>query len=170
MQRKSRIAFICGLTGLIVSIPVYAYATPLWLATSRLEGAAFSLAALGFGLLLVAGPLLAIGGLLTALFMRTESIFLKRSHASRGDRPLLALAALVTALPALLACYPPLKALSTGQIRYKFPATEVSQHFDPLGYWQGIAFWFMGATALGWLAFAFWRSRWRKHKALRQPG
>ncbi|MFT3733592.1 MAG: hypothetical protein QM776_00900 [Rhodocyclaceae bacterium] len=170
LQRKSSIAFLFGLTGLIASVPVYAYATPLWLATSKLEGGAFSLAALGFGLLLVAGPLLAMGGLLTALFMRTESIFLARSHASKADRPLLALAVLVTALPALLACYPPIKALTTGQIRYKFPATEVSQSFDPLGYWQGIAFWAMGAAALGWLAFVFWRSRWRKYQALRQPG
>lgn len=166
MQGRARTALLMALAASAASLPVYVWVGPLWRSTEQLQGSAFIWASFGFGLLLVIGPVLAIAGFLTALFMRVESCFVQRNRTRRTDKPVIALSLFVTLLPALAACYPPIKALFTGSIRYKFPKVDVAYAFDPLGYWQGIAFWFMGAAALAWLAFVYWRSRWRKHQAL----
>ncbi|MFT4173697.1 MAG: hypothetical protein QM639_14130 [Rhodocyclaceae bacterium] len=164
--RKTRRSLIYALLCLLVSAPVYIWLGPVWRQILPLGGFAFVLMSMLFGLALVIGPL---GGLffgLVALFMRVEARFAPRAAPVVGkDRGAVALGMLVTVLPTLAACYPPIKAIIDGSIRYKIPAGQVARAIDPLGFWQGVAFWFMGAAALAVLVGVYWRSRFAKLKA-----
>ncbi|MFA9438330.1 hypothetical protein ACDA63_01680 [Uliginosibacterium sp. sgz301328] len=165
--RKTRRSLLYALLCLLISAPVYIWMGRIWWQIAQLGGFMFVGASMLFGLGMVIGPL---GGLffgLVALFMRVESRFAPRATPlARADSVAVPLGWLATLLPALAACYPPIKALIDGSIRYKFPAGQVARSVDPLGYWQGVAFWFMGAAALAVLAGVYWRSRYRKLKAV----
>lgn len=165
LRAKSRRHFFYTLLSLLVSAPVYYWAGPLWLKIQPLQAGSFVLAALGYGLLLVLGPLCAIGFALTTLFLRVEASF------APGERPRgfadyvsVILAFVLTVAPAFGGAYPALMALRSGSVRFKLPEGQVLRSVDPLGYWQGVAFWLMGGAALLILAGVYWRSRWLRRK------
>lgn len=165
LRRKSVRWMMFAALAVLLSIPPYFWFGPLWAKVSALGGAAFVLAAAGFGLLLVIGPIGFLCCLLAAIFMRAEACTQAGEHP-RGMADVLALASglLISFAPALGVLYMPIKALTTGEVRYKFPAAMVRHDVDPLGYWQGVGFWFMGAAALAVLAGIYWRSRWQRRK------
>ena len=162
LQRAARRGLLLAIAAILISLPLYFWLGPLWHKLAQLGGIALLLSSAVLGLALAAGPICALGCLLCACFYRIESNFQPRTKpASIIDRLAIALGLLVSFAPALAACYPPIQALQTGSIRYKMPAEMVSKLVDPLGYWQGIGFWFMGAAALAFVASLYWRNRWK---------
>lgn len=147
----------------ILSLPLYAFALSLWAAVAQLSGAMLALAALAFGLTLAGLPITALCCAIVGLFLRVESRCQPRSLAhSQADSILTGLALVISFIPAMAVSVPAWLGLWHERVRYRLPAAEVFKSIDPLGYWQGIAFWLMGAATLSILASFYWRSRWAK--------
>lgn len=165
LRRQSRRAIWLAGLGALLCLPYLAFSM-LWSQIASLSGGGFVLAAAIFGLLIVSGPLLICIGVLAAVFLRVEACTLP-GESPRAVADWLAVAAglLLSFAPAVGGTVPALQALATGGVRYKFPATTVMHSIDPLGYWQGVAFWFMGAAALALLACLYWRSRWQRRRS-----
>jgi uncharacterized membrane protein len=75
---------------------------------------------------------------------------------------------LISFLPALLACAPPIGALATGELRNGFSEEVVMRSVDSQAYWQGVSIWLTVAATLAILAALYWRSRWARLKT-QQP-
>lgn len=165
LRRKALRAALMAALAALLCLPLYLSLGHIWQVVARQGGLIFILSAMGFGLLMVLPPFLSIGFALFALFCRIESSFAPRLRVRpRGDRLSIVAGLLLTIAPALAACYPPIHAILSGSIRYKFPATAIARELDPLGFWQGVAFWFMGAATLFIAAMIYW---WPRLKRLR---
>jgi len=170
LLRKSRNWGFVALAALTLTLPCLLFIRPLWQQFATLGTGSFMLAAGAWAMILAAGPILIIVGALCSLFLRVEAYFAPRSHKRTFlDTVVVGLAILISFAPALTALYPPCKALQTGVIGFQGPGQEYPLLTDPYGYWQAIAFWFMGATSLGFLAAVYWRAKWRQSRPAKAP-
>lgn len=166
LLRKSRRWALIALAALLLTLPCLAFLPALWAWFVTLGSASFMLSAGLWGLVLAAGPLLFLVAALCALFLRVEAGFAPRSKPSPGgDRLAVGVALIISFVPALLALYPPLHALTTGFIAFRGPGQQYPLATDPYGFWQALAFWLMGAATLAILAGVYWRAKWRAHKS-----
>lgn len=162
LLRKSRRWALLALAALALTLPCLIFMQPLWAWLATLGSGSFMLLAGLWGIVLAAGPLVVVVGALCALFLRVEASFApRRSHTPGTDRAIIALAVLVSLLPALAALYPPIKAILTGFIGFRGIGQQYPLASDPYGFWQAVAFWFMGAASLALLAGVYWRAKWR---------
>lgn len=165
LRRKARRSLLLTGLALLLCLPPYLGFVPLWTRIAQLNGGAFVLASTGFGLLLIVGPLGVLCGLLATAFLRVEACTQPgETPRGAGDKLAVGGAVLASFAPALAVLGLTLKALVDGTVRYKFPSGMVARGVDPLGYWQGVAFWLMGAAVLALLAGLYWRSRWQRRK------
>ncbi|MDQ7990602.1 MAG: hypothetical protein REI09_13285 [Candidatus Dactylopiibacterium sp.] len=168
LARKSRRWAGVALAAFVVTLPCVLFIQPLWAWLVTLGPGSFMLVAGVWGLILAAGPLLLLAGMLCALFLRVEAAFTPRTRATpRTDRAIIALACVVSLLPALAALYTPVKALLTGFIGFRGLGQQYPLSSDPYGYWQAVAFWLMGAASLAVLAGVYWRAKWRQARRRR---
>lgn len=166
LHLKSRRWALIALLACLITLPCVLFMRPLWAQLVTLGSGSFMIAAGLWGLVLAGGPLLFLVAGLTALFLRVEARFAPRSQPRPiGDALVIALALILSFTPALAALYPPIKAVMSGLISFRGPGRVYSLATDPYGFWQGVAFWLMGAATLALLAGFYWRSRWLKHKA-----
>lgn len=171
LKRKSRRWATVAIIALIPTIPCFMYLTTLWAKMIPLGTVAFMIAAFGLGLVLAAGPVITLTGLLVALFMRIEAAFKAAAPRKFGVLDILFITGglIVTLLPALAASYVPVKAMLTGYIAFQGPGQQYPRLTDPYGFWQAVAFWLMGAATLAFLAGLYWRSRfWPKKPGMQQ--
>ncbi|MCX9157024.1 hypothetical protein OPU71_12905 [Niveibacterium sp. 24ML] len=140
----------------------------VWASVAQLAGASFMLAATLFGLALIVLPLGCMVCLISALFMRVESLLRPPydTHPTLADKLCVAGAVLASLLPAAWPASKVARALTTGQITIRQPIEHsFSASSDALAYWENIGYWTLAAIALAGLAAYFWRSRWRIHQA-----
>lgn len=168
LLRKSRRWAKIALASLIITLPCVLFMKPLWTWLAAAGSASFLLVAGLWGLILAGGPLLLLVATLCALFLRVEAGFAPRTRPQpAGDRIFIAIALFVSLIPALAALYPPIKAIMAGTISFRAVGQQYPIATDPLGFWQGVAYWFMGSATLAILAGVYWRGKWRAHKRLR---
>lgn len=166
LLRKSRRWALVALISILITMPCIAFIKPLWTWLATLGTGSFMIAAGVWGLILAAGPILFLVGALCALFLRVEAGFAPRSRPRpASDRAAITAALFVSFLPALTALYPPIHALLTGFIGFRGLGQQYPLASDPYGFWQAVAFWFMGAATLAILAGVYWRAKWRSRKA-----
>lgn len=162
--RKARRWARVALVALLITLPCVIFMKTLWNSLITLGPTSFWLAASVWGLVLAAGPVLFVVGVLTALFLRMEAVVSPRTlrHPIR-DVLVTATALIVSLVPSVAALYPPVKALLTGTIGFRGLGQQYPLASDPYGFWQAVAFWFMGAFTLAFLAFVYWRGKCRQH-------
>lgn len=162
LLRKSRRWTLIALISLLLTLPCILFIKPLWAFLVTLGTSSFMIVAGLWGLILAAGPLLFLVAALCALFLRVEAGFAPRSKPQpAGDRAAVVLALFISFLPALIALYPPIKAMMTGFIGFRGLGQQYPLASDPYGFWQAVAFWFMGSASLAILAGVYWRAKWR---------
>lgn len=167
LLRKSRRWALIALISLLLTLPCIIFVKPLWAFLVTLGTGSFMIVAGIWGLILAAGPLLFLVAALCALFLRVEAGFAPCSTPRPNrDRAVIALALFISFVPALVALYPPIKALMTGLIGFRGLGQQYPLASDPYGFWQAVAFWFMGSASLAILASVYWRAKWRSRKAL----
>lgn len=170
LHRKSLRWGIIALLGLLVALPCVFFARGILMKMATLGTGGFMIAAAVWALLLAAAPLVFIFGGLTALFLRMEAAVALRSRQRRfGDALVTFVTLLITFAPALAALFPPVHALFTHTIGFRGLGQQYPQALDPYGYWQAVAFWFMGSAALAFLAVVYWRWKWRQYQGLHAP-
>ncbi|MDO6387538.1 MULTISPECIES: hypothetical protein [unclassified Uliginosibacterium] len=165
LLRKSRRWGLFALLALLLTLPCVLFMKPLWSFLITLGSGSFMLMAGLWGLILAAGPLAFLACGLAALFLRVEARFAPRSRQQPfSDTLAISFALLLSFLPALAALYPPVKAILTGYIGFRGLGQQYPLASDPYGFWQAVAFWFMGAATLAFLAGLYWRGKWRAHR------
>ncbi|MBS1209189.1 MAG: hypothetical protein H6R19_1587 [Proteobacteria bacterium] len=162
LHRKARRWSLVAFLALAITLPGILFIKPLWAWLITLGSGSFMLAAAGWGLIMAAGPVTALVCALVALFLRVEAGFAPRSrHRRFGDVLAISGGLLVSFTPALAALIPPVKAILTGYIAFRGQGQQYPQVSDPYGFWQAVAYWFMGAATLALLAGLYWRTKWR---------
>lgn len=164
LHRKSRRWALIALLALIITLPCALWARSLFARIGGWDmGAAYMLVSGLWALVLAAGPLVVVVCALVALFLRMEaSVRPRTGRHPLGDGVILAGTVLVTLAPALVALYPPVHALVVHTIGFRGLGQQYPLATDPYGFWQAVAFWFMGAASLAFLAGVYWRWKWRQ--------
>ena len=166
LHRKARRWSLIALTALLLTLPAIIFFPRLWSWVITLGSGAFLLAGAAWGLLMAVGPVTALVCALVALFLRVEAGFAPRSRRRHfGDAMAITGGLLVSFAPALAALYPPIKALITGEISFRGPGQFYTRTEDFYGYWQAVAYWFMGAATLALFAGLYWKAKWRSRVA-----
>jgi hypothetical protein len=162
LHRKARRWSLIAICALLFTLPAIVFFRPLWEWLITLGSGAFALAASVWGLVMAIGPVTALVCALTALFLRVEASFAPRSRRRRfGDTLAICGGLAVSFTPALAALYPPVKALLTGYIAFRGLGQQYPLASDPYGFWQAVAYWFMGSATLALFAGLYWRAKWR---------
>ncbi|MEN3109808.1 hypothetical protein ACFONG_13305 [Uliginosibacterium paludis] len=166
LLRKSRRWALIALAALLLTVPCVVFIQPLWAWLVTLGTGSFMIIAALWGLVMAAGPILFLVAGLCALFLRVEAGFAPRSQPRpAADRAAIAAGLFISFLPALVALYPPIRAMLTGFIGFRGLGQQYPLASDPYGFWQAVAFWFMGAATLAILAGVYWRAKWLSRKA-----
>lgn len=169
-RRRARHVFLLFLCALPVTIWLFARAAQLWSAILPLEGAAFTVAATAFGLVLAVFPVLTAIALLAATWFGVESVYLPRAHPTPvTDRVITGLGMLIWFAPALALCAAVLRAIISGSIRFSRPAREYVLATDPIAFWQSMGFMLIVALALAYPAWQYWRGKLSGNGSLRPP-
>jgi hypothetical protein len=167
LHRKSLRWGIAALLGLLALLPCTIWARTILMALATFGPLGFKIGASAWALVLAVGLIAFVCGGLTALFLRVEASVNTRSRRRlAGDLLAALLVLIITFAPTIVALYPPVHALFTHTIGFRGLGQQYPRAEDPYGYWQAVAFWFMGAATLGYLACVYWRWKWRQYKGL----
>lgn len=132
----------------------------LWPAIANLEGLPFLLAATVLGAGLAVAPVLALAGLVLAVWNGVESVYQPRRRATPVlDKLIVALGLVVWFAPTLALLGVVVQAVASGRIHFSQPPRDYLLASDPIAFWQGVAFWLVIAASLGYLAWRYWRGK-----------
>ncbi len=162
LQRSQR-AFVGTLALCVPTLLGAFYLEPVWRAIAGLSGAMFALCAGVFGLAVAGLPLAIIVMLCIAAFARVESLARPRKQpVGIADRAMVALAVVLSAIPALWPASKALRALIGGSVTIAQPVEHsFTAVTDPLVYWENIGYWGFATLTLAGLAAYYWRNRWQ---------
>lgn len=170
LQKKARNWTFVALAALLVTLPTFYFIEPIFFWIARLNGLDFGVLSLTLSLAMALGPVITLVGVLTALFLRVEACFTpEQVDRTLVDRFSITAGILVSFAPAVVALYPPIKAILTGYIGFRGPGQQYFRVEDPYGFWQATAFWIMGAATLAILAGVYWRAKMRASKKTPPP-
>lgn len=170
LQKKARNWIFVALIALFVTLPTFYFVEPIFFWIVGLNGLDFGVLSITLGLAMALGPVAAVVGLLMALFWRVEACFTPdQLGRTLTDRMSIGVGLLVSFVPAIVALYPPIKAILTGYIGFRGPGQQYFRAEDPYGFWQATAFWMMGAATLAILAGLYWRAKMRGAKKTPPP-
>lgn len=159
-RRRARFGLMLLIAMVLASWGLFSSLAGLWPGIAALEGGTFVLTAAILGAGLAGAPVLAVMGLVLAVWNGVESVFNPRSRATpRADRIILALGLLVWWAPSLALVVAAGRAVVTGRIHFTRPPRDYFLATDPVAFWQGVGFWLIIATALGYLAWRYWRGK-----------
>lgn len=134
--------------------------TTLWPSIAALDGIPFLLAATLLGAALAGTPLLALLGLLLAVWNGVESVYQPRRQASpKLDKLIVAFGLTAWFGPSLALLVAAARAIVAGRIHFTRPPRDYVLATDPIAFWQGIGFWLIISAGLGYLAWRYWRAK-----------
>ncbi|MBO7411106.1 MAG: hypothetical protein J6T92_04200 [Ottowia sp.] len=140
----------------------------LWRFIEPLNGAAFYFAAIGFGLVLAALPVLAALCFCGALWQAGNSVALPKVQPTPAlDRRLAVLLCGVWFLPVLFALLFAGHSLAGGAVRFPHPKREYVLATDPIAFWESFGFVLIAGGVWAWVAWRY--CQWRLLPALRAP-
>ncbi|MBQ5459027.1 MAG: hypothetical protein IIT59_00780 [Rhodocyclaceae bacterium] len=140
----------------------------LWRFIEPLNGAAFYFAAIGFGLVLAALPVLATLCFCGALWQAGNSVALPKVQPTPAlDRRLAVLLCGVWFLPVLFALLFAGHSLAGGAVRFPHPKREYVLATDPIAFWESFGFVLIAGGVWAWVAWRY--CQWRLLPALRAP-
>jgi hypothetical protein len=159
-RRRARYGLILLIAASLAAVALFARLEALWPAVAALEGTPFLLAATLLGAGLAGAPLLALTGLVLAVWNGVESVYQPRSRATPlADRLIIALSLAVWCAPSLALVAAAARAIAAGRIHFSRPPRDYVLATDPVAFWQGVGFWLIVAAALAYLAWRYWRGK-----------
>jgi hypothetical protein len=160
LRRRARFGLLLLVAMAAVAAALFAGLARLWPPIAALEGAAFLAAATLLGGALAAAPLLALVGLLVAVWNGVESVYQPRRRATPAvDKLILALGLGVWFGPSLALLAAAARAVASGRIHFSRPPRDYFLASDPIAFWQGVGFWLIVAAALAYPAWRYWRGK-----------
>jgi hypothetical protein len=160
LRRRARFGLALLVVMLLAAWPLFGGLDRLWPSVAAMEGTPFLAAATVLGAALAGTPLLALVGLLMAVWYGVESVYQPRRRASPlADKLIVAFGLLVWFGPALGLVVAAVRAVATGSIHFTRPPRDYVLATDPIAFWQGVGFWLIVATALGYLGWRYWRGK-----------
>lgn len=162
LRRRATRALLVGLLALPPTVWLFQTVPELWAGILTLDGRSFMLWALLIGLGMAIGPLLAVGGLLLALWWGVDAVYKPRSRATPlTDRIIIVLALCIWSLPTLGFLGQAVWALYSGRVHFVRPPRDYFLATDPVAYWQGVGFWLIMGAIIGFLSWRYWQPRLR---------
>ncbi len=166
LRRAVKLALWC-LALLVANVLAFSNLA-LWRFIEPLNGAAFYFAAIGFGLVLAALPVLATLCFCGALWQAGNSVALPKVQPTPAlDRRLAALLCGVWFLPVLFALLFAGYSLAGGAVRFPHPKREYVLATDPIAFWESFGFVLIAGAVWAWAAWRY--CQWRLLPALRAP-
>lgn len=160
LRRRARFGLVLLALATLVSVLAFGGLAQLWPVIASLEGVPFLFAATLLGAVLAGGPLLALTGLVLAVWCGVESVYRpRRRPAPRADRLIVALGLLVWCAPSLGLLAAAGRAVAIGRIHFSQPPRDYLLSTDPIAFWQGVGFWLIAAAGLGYLAWRYWKGK-----------
>lgn len=167
LRRRAGLWTLTSLGAAALAILLFRELADLWMRIAHLEGLAFLSSATLLGGALAVIPLLALVGLLLAVWNGVESVFQPRSRPTPTlDNLIVAAGMLVWFSPALAALGAGVLAIATGRIHFSRPPRDYFLATDPIAFWQGVGFWGIVAASLGYVAWRYWQGKLRRPKPL----
>lgn len=159
-RRRARFGLVLLLAMAAAAAILFAGLDRLWPPVAALEGIPFLLAATTLGAALAATPVLALVGLVLAVWYGVESVFQPRRRASPlADKLIVAIGLAIWFSPAIALLAAAGRAIATGSIHFSKPPRDYVLATDPIAFWQGIGFWLIIAAGFGYLAWRYWRGK-----------
>lgn len=160
LRRRARFGLLLLAAAMLVAVPLFAGLGRLWPTIAALEGVPFLVASTLLGGVLAASPVLALLGLAMALWYGVESVYQPRRRASPGaDKLIVALGLAAWFGPSLALLAAAGRAIARGSIHFTRPPRDYVLATDPIAFWQGVGFWLIVATCLGYGAWCYWRPK-----------
>ena len=160
LRRRARFGLVVLIAMGVAGVVLFNELTALWPSIAALEGIPFLLAATLLGASLATTPLLALTGLALAVWHGVESVYHPRRKASPIlDKLIVALGLMVWFGPSLALLAAAARAIVAGRIHFTRPPRDYVLATDPIAFWQGIGFWLIVSTGLGYIAWRYWRTK-----------
>jgi hypothetical protein len=162
-RRRGTFCLLLALAATPAATWLFLNLKPLWLQVEPLEGGAFILAAMAFGVALALLPVVAVFGWLLALWFGVESVYApRRRETPVTDRLIVGVGIIAWFLPALGFLASAVHAVFSGRVHFVQPARDYLRAVDPIAYWQGVGFLFVTAGVFAWLASRYWQNKLRR--------